>query len=819
MLTRMPPSKMVRPRHRPAGFGILAALLAAACTEQQFQLGFQTDTTAPTVAVALTSGDTLQVQGGIRFTVNAADNLGLKSVSVALSGGFNGTVDTTFASAVSQIALGVTITLPANTTAGGLIFITATAIDGNNNTATASDTLFLVNLAALNVTLVRPIPGAVTAAGKQVQVEVLATQSAGIRRVGYDVAGAFSAADSLGFALPDTAVFVDTLTVPSGVTGSFTITGFAVDSAGRRGGSASVVVTIQSVAADSTPPVVTFTVAKRVEMRDSITVSATDASGIILIGWQATDLAGNVLRGDSTTSSGALTDLTARYNLNFAFATLPQSAIILAFAVDAANNRGEARLDGTATGAVRRDTVLVVYGITRALPLGGRIADAIYSPNNPAGTSPEGEVYLTNFLRNTLEVFDVQDTAFVASISVGSEPWGVALWPLANTGTNDNFVVVANSGGTNLAIVNATTRLLQRKHPLPIFRVLSVASETDPLTGFVNPVYTEHFFSDRPQYIGTLCRTPGPPCEVVAVYSTTPTLGQTGQFQLRGSMRWEYLGTNPTAAPAPESHFFWEHAGAQAGNESDTLALFAKRGTVETRLLHENCGQLITVLELAFLDTTFVRNSGNFTRALVGEGGSSAAPALAFSRALTYDVAGGLNPTCTVTAGTFPLNQDLGVSPDVNVRDFISETAIPVRSVALNFNGLTNFIRADSVYVLDGSLRLQGKLNVRGINPGMDLNFVHDFDAGSATSGTGLTQNDRVAFVAGEGPEIFVYDTFLYGSVTSIPIRDPVIGPLRVARLAGGATQILVGVTAKGVVTVRLPAVTNPFLPARGNDR
>jgi hypothetical protein len=225
---------------------------------------------------------------------------------------------------------------------------------------------------------------------------------------------------------------------------------------------------------------------------------------------------------------------------------------------------------------------------------------------------------------------------------------------------------------------------------------------------------------------------------------------------------------------------------------------------------------MVTVLELAFLDTTFVRNSGNFTRTLMGEGGSSAAPALAYSRALTYDVAGGLNATCTDTLGNVQaLNQDLGVSPDINVRDFISETGVPVRSVALNFNGLTNFIRADSVYVLDGSLRLQGKLNVRGLNPGMDLNFIHDFDAGSATSPTALTQNDRVAFVAGEGPEIIVYDTFHYGVVTTIPVRDPVIGPLRVARLAGGATQILIGVTAKGVVTVRLPAIVNTFQPAR----
>lgn len=802
---------MVRPNLRGAALALLLGL-AAACTEQRFQLGVEQDQTAPTVAIVNSSGDTLQVQQGIRFTVNATDNLGLRRITVSLTGGFTGTLDTTFTTAVTTASLGVQITLPANTTAGGLIIVTATATDGNNNAASDTASLFLVNLSALNVSLLRPTPGSVTAPGRQIQVEVRATQSAGIRRVGYDIAGAFSAVDSAGFALPDTAIFVDTVTVPSGLsTGTFVITGFAVDSAGRRGTSTPVSVTIQSVAADSTPPFVRFTIADRVEMRDSITVTATDASGITRLGWQALDGAGSVIRGDSTTFGGTLTEETRRYNLNFSFATLPQSVIILAFGVDAANNRGEARLDSARTSPTLRDTVLVVHGITKPLPAGGRIADAIYSPNNPTGTSPEGELYLTNFLLNRVEVFDVQDTAFVASISVGSEPWGIALWPLSTAGTSDNYVVVANSGGTNLSIVNTATRLLQRRHQLPIFRVLTVKSETDPNTGFVNPVYTEHFFSDRPQYVGTVCRTAGPPCEVVAVYSTTPTLGQTNPFQLRGSVRWELLGTNPAALPGTqESHFFWEHAGAQVGNAPDTLEVRVKRGATETTITHAACGQMVTPLELGFLDTTFVRNSGNFTRALIGEGGSSAAPALAYSRALTYAVGSGLTPTCT---GGLPLNYDLGVSPDINVRDFISETAVPVRSIALNFNGLTNFIRADSVYVLDGSLRLQGKLNVRGTNPGMDLNFVHDFDAGSATSGTGLTQNDRVAFVAAEGPEVIVYDTYHFGVVTTIPIRDPVIGPLRVARLAGGATQILVGVTAKGVVTVRLPAIVNNYRP------
>jgi hypothetical protein len=42
-------------------------------------------------------------------------------------------------------------------------------------------------------------------------------------------------------------------------------------------------------------------------------------------------------------------------------------------------------------------------------------------------------------------------------------------------------------------------------------------------------------------------------------------------------------------------------------------------------------------------------------------------------------------------------------------------------------------------------------------------------------------------------------------------VRDPIIGPLRVARNAAGTVQFLFGVTARGLVVVRLPAVVNPF--------
>jgi hypothetical protein len=65
-----------------------------------------------------------------------------------------------------------------------------------------------------------------------------------------------------------------------------------------------------------------------------------------------------------------------------------------------------------------------------------------------------------------------------------------------------------------------------------------------------------------------------------------------------------------------------------------------------------------------------------------------------------------------------------------------------------------------------------------------------------------------VIFVARPDATIGVFDTYFGYFVRSIAVRDPIIGPLRVARDATG--QLLFGVTANGVVMVRIPPITNP---------
>lgn len=322
----------------------VCTVAAAACQETQLTPGFAADVTPPTIQIQKTRGDTIDVVNGVEFGVTAADNLGLKVVSINMAGGLNLQLDTIFTSAITSFARGVLITLPVNTTAGGMMLITATALDGADNPASAVDSIFLFNSEALIVTVLNPLSGALASAGKKLPVEVKASQRKGVRKAGYILGPSLAGSDSVFLftsPLPDTLVFSDTLLIPdTAQAASFTITGFGEDTQGRRVLTPPLTVQIQSVQNDANPPFVSFSVAKRVEVDDSITVTATDPSGIIQMGWEARFLDGTIAGGDSATYDGTSTQVTQKWSLGFNFVGLPQSVVITAFAVDAAGNRG-----------------------------------------------------------------------------------------------------------------------------------------------------------------------------------------------------------------------------------------------------------------------------------------------------------------------------------------------------------------------------------------------------------------------------------------------------------------------------------------------
>ncbi len=814
-------------------------------------------------SIALSAADTQPIASGLQFTVDAADNLGLKEVRVTMSGGFLGQTDTVFTSTSTSYHSSTTISFPAGSGAGGNITIIGRVLDGANNFAEDTIVVFLSNVQALSVDLLAPTAPAVASSGKNIQVQVHAQQLGGIERIGFIIVPRAAVtdattppSDSLVFTPParqppDT-VYTDTLTVQPGFT-SFTVTGFALDAGGRRAFSSTVTVTVQTPGNDVTPPAVSHSISSRVEVNDNIAVHATDPSGIKVMGFRVDTALGAVppFTGvvplkfvlDSSMAGANLTTVDKLFALALPLSDsgLPKSVVIRGYACDLATARNCAysQTSTVITGSAPRraaaraaaasggvDTVIVVAGTTHPLPFGGHIADAIYNSNRR-------ELYLTNDVLGRVEVYDLATNTFDASgiITAGPVPWGIALWPVDTLGTYDpNRVVVADAGGTELSILDASTRRLLWRQGLPNFLIEKYSIQV--IGAFTRAIITVHDVSDRPQYLGTVCRVGAAPnCDpnqIYAIYSTTPTQSSSSPFTGRATLRMEKL-INTTDTTQLFGHLFWELGALGQNVAGDTLRIEMIRPTLGQRAVVLTACKQVTIEFSSFGlgDQTFVRNTGNFTHAFVGEGGSNVSAA--FARVFAYSAKNLLTRpanSCLMgsvipEAGTD--DQDFGMSPATHVSDFISNTGVHVVSIATNFNGLTNLVRAgtDSTYYLDEGLRLWGTSSVGSATPGMDMNYNHNFEPGPSCAvncgGGSGNINERMVFTASPDTSIRVFDTFFFNQQKKIAIRDPIVGPLRVALDASTGQQYLFGITTRGLVVVSLPTITNtnPQAPPR----
>src|SRR5437667_842168 len=784
-----------------------------------------------------TSADTQDIAGGAQFGVTATDNRGLKDIQLTYPGGYIQQPDNVFTTTVTDVNL--TEKINPGSGAGGIIRVIGRATDGAGNFAEDTIFIFLQNVDALRVYLLQPTAGAVASSGKYIPIQVAAAQKSGVKRIGWLVGGNAGQTAQTGDSLvngsppfPDTLDFVDSVQV-TGTTGFFTLAGFAVDSGGRVSQTSPITVTILSAANDVTPPQIQQTVSVRAEANDTLTVHATDPSGISVIGFRVRDLAGTLIRQDSVLLSGTSTDVVKKFAMGLTSLTpIPQQVVIQAFACDAAvahncGVTGQTFTVPSPSGAARMDTVTIVAGATIALPFGGKIVDAIYNANRR-------ELYLTNPTLSRVEIFQAANSSFVAAgiPTAGPQPWGIALWPRDTLGAYGDSIVVANSGGTQLSIIDVSpgARVLRWRQDLPDYLVQTYKVTCAP---GCKAIITEYNISDRPQYVATVCRTAGTPAcavdSIFALYSTTPEPSNPSPFTGRATLRMEKLVNpgNPPVASNLFGHLFFEIAGSVPSATSDTLRIVERRGppyNVSKVTLTACAGINVELQSFALGDTTFARNSGNFTHGFFGEGGNVSAK---FARVMSYTTKNllqhGVVQACPTAPGgvirdSGQVDVDFGMSPAVDVIDFISNSATKVRSIATNFNGLTNAARADSVYYLDEGLRLKATSPDSGVATGIDMNYNHTFaPSGScpptapACGGSG-SPNDRLLFVARFDANIDVFDTYFGAQVGTISIRDPIVGPLRVAKDASG-NQLLFGITSRGVVMVSLPAFTNP-LPA-----
>lgn len=749
------------------------------------------DTIRPTVSLVKgnPAADSL-----LAVTLNAADNIGLKRVRLLLSGGVAAAYDTVMTSAVTSLTLQVNIRVPSSAPIGATVTARAVSVDGAGNVSdTSLVTLTVGNLEPPAALITSPAANAPVVSGKALVLSLSGKARYKVRTLGFEMTGAYNTVDSTDFASPmrDSVAFLDTLVIPDSVRGATVkVTPFIVDSLNQRVLGSPVSYQVQSPANANTVPLVRTGVAKRVEMTDTVFVEATDPVGIATLGYEVRAVDGSLIAADSVASNGEYSTLVRTFNTRIPVAQYPTQVRVFGFARNANGRRDVARFSN---GALRQDTVLVVAGHTRALPQGGTVADALYFERSD-------RLYLTNIERNWLEVFSLADSSFGSPIAVGSRPWGIAAWPRNRGGEYSDTLMVANSGGTNISYVDlkagGTGREVYR-YPLPNLVVYTITSTKAEQTDQVITQRTVHDFSDRPQYLASTCRgglTPESPCEdVIAVYSTTPTPGQSLPFPNMGSIRWENLTKH-------SSHFFFEQAIGQSQGRADTLeiARFAAGGVGSDSLLlpykqtinapggKYDYSIVVQINKLGFRDTTFVRGSGDFRRAVFGEGG----PVLG-SRAMTYDATIGFDMTPPLPV------IDRGISRPLDVSDFIANTFSRVQGVGINFDGELNAVKGDSTYLFDRTLRLQGILQSRPGQGGLDF---HPQNAGPRSAAL----NTRLAFVASSDPVIDIFDTYCYRKVTSIAIRDPIIGPVRAAVRPDGQL-VLVGATIRGVTIVALP--------------
>ena len=785
------------------GFASLAAamtlvVIAGACGESTSSSTLS-DQSPP--SVALSKGGT-SVDTVIAFQVDAKDNLGLKTISINITGGLDFSFDSTFTSAHTDASIPFSVSVPRSIPKGTPVLVTAQAVDGALNRS-AVDTLRLTigNVAPADVQFTSPASGTVAVVGKSIIVSLSARSAVKVRSVGFRSTGTLALVDSVVYSSPlsDSVAALDTIAIPaSAPTGSVSVVPFVIDSLGQRTLGPPLVLNVQPITSINSSPVVTMSHTTRMEVNDTLHVEASDQTGVTVLGYEVRRTVGGAIDArDSVVSNGSITSQLKTFDLRLPYSVFPTVVYIQAFARNSNNVRAYAKLSG---GTDRVDTVTVVAGSTRSLPLGGTVADVIYHPRTD-------RLYFTNIERNQLEVFSLTDSSFKSPIVVGSRPWGIAAWPRDHNGTMSDTLLVANSGGTDISYVNLNGAGSGRevfRYALPNIIAFSVTSKKTS-AGFTVQERTKYDFSDRPQYLGATCDGTGLECgDIVVTYSTTPTPGQSEPFaKNNGTLRWENI-SNRT------SHFFFEQAVGQAANSSDTLEIlrydantgvetvlvpYQQKVTSGTRV--DNYSVVVNPLELAFRDTTFVRNSGNFRRAAYGEGG----PVFG-TRAMSFEVGRGFISQVRLIDGSIgtlsvPV-MDRGISPAADVTDFVANSFAKVQGVAINFDGSLSGIRADSTYLLNPVLRLQGILGTTTSNAGLDF---HPTNSGPNS----FPLSTRLVFAASAEPVIEIFDSYCYKRVSSAPIRDPIIGPIKAAFRASSGQLVLVGATRGGVVIVTLP--------------
>jgi hypothetical protein len=782
-------------------------------------------TSTPTIAV----GDSLFVQARVRdaagldsvliegYSVRGDPALGTavrvnrwtpKSVDLFVPGATRAVTDTT----LSRFLYATPDTLPE-----GSVFVVVTAVD---TAGLAQADTFQVAVGGPRLSVTQVNPQQEVRGGSQLTLRLQASDSRDmLNSVRVQGAGAF--AFQLNFPFTPARAEFDTtvvIPVPQSAVGALQVTGTAVSGSNQNGAAVPVTITIGPAQTDVTPPRVTFStsISQRVEQADSfaVTVSAVDETrvdsvGVTVLAIRRTPAASDTLR--LYVGRGQGTGATFR----FGYAALGLSATdtasvdleVTAWARDPAGNCGAA----TTTNSPQQLACVAGPGGARLTAGPGRLVN-VYLARGLTLPRPNGSdviadlvadsrfVYLSNFTRNRVEVLPLGGSAFASPVSVGSQPWGLALGRLGDS------LYVANSGGTNISVVPLGTPVLREAENRRLFpqneRLFGVVYTTEGVV-----TVTLHDYSDRPQFLGQASNG-------LLVYSTRPTpSAQDGTVRLYDPSKQRseiFIGYVDRHTPEravvvnADSAFHVPPTDIMVcprrrfGDTSDPACVVGDLLTVTDRLAamraqapNASGGRYDTrvdigadIEEVGFADTTFVATSTDRRFVAVGEGVRQNA--------------------------RLPLFEAMGDSLVLrgDIRDLISNSAERVIGLGINRDGSLGVARGNQAYFFNNRLRLQGTMESGAPTGGVAMH-PQNGDYPTDTS-------NRLAFVSGienGQPYIDVLDAFYFGPVKRIFLRDPVIGALVVApRAAGDPANVnlrLYALTTSGVLGL---AITNEDL-------
>jgi hypothetical protein len=858
------------------------------------------DSAAPAIIInAPTPNSTLPLNDSVRVNIRVTDPTGIKTIrlrgeSVRIDSlGPTRTIQR-FAEKIITFPFTPGAPLPTDTTITRYLLaipdsisepvsIIVTASDSLNNTASTSVSILV---GGPRIELRNPTAGAQVVPGGTLLLSAFAVdRSAGIDSVLISITGAQTASFKFPpcppgacspVALPSNdSVLINQNYVVGPATGLLTITATAWNRNRVAGVSNPVSVVVSTTAVtDALPPNVrvAMTINDRIELSDTIAlnVAAQDVGaaglrrmGVVVIATPGgTGVAPDTLYRDSVFSGTGRTGLQpASFKFTLAdFGYTEQTLIRLprnmtfqvhAFAVDTAGNVG-CSVSNTMTALpcdsimpAQNGTPRVFYiarnsgGLTQlvtvvpgfAVPLpnaASRIADLVVDMN-PA----RPRMYLSNHNFNRLEVLSLTDSTFAPPVTVGSEPWGLFV------NNANNRLMVANSGGTNISMVDITQ---------PINSIAEVAAERilTPnaslfdvtrviTTSATNYLITVHDFSDRPQFVAQ-------DANGTILHSTKPTGAAPD-----GSVR--YLVPMPGSPRPFESKILFTDEGRVNAIDFWAIAHIDSIGNGITLYDHvpgnpaavisatdPDIDVAIANLRLAgsdidarssarwnlesvgLSDTTYVATSTD--RQFVGFGEGATGP---FASIWLWHCAP-VTAACSGGQGPGPGT----LTDDIEVDDLIGNAAERVLGIALNSDGRLGGARgAQSAYYFsndiqaEGDLRLQGVFSngVAGGGGGIALHPSHVYSTAGST-------NVTLSFVATAFRSIKIIDTFSFTQRGEILIRDNITGPLRAALplpaenvgLVGTCNEIIVklyGITGAGravIINVRARDISSPAL-------